>query len=98
MALGRFLDRPVEFGRSVKVGHTVPDEYSATGRYSSCVVKIDMEDGESDIMTWREIIVRASYLTDLCVGAPPHLGGDARIGPRDLLDLKIYGVSKVEAE
>ena len=94
MTTGRALDEPLVFGRSVKVGHKVPDWFVHKGFYGSCVIEIDMKHGEEDTLTWRDIIVRASFLRDLCVAPPPHLGGEAKAGPRQLLDVMIYGLSK----
>lgn len=54
---------------------------------------IDMKDGEEDTLTWRDIIVSASNLRDLCVATPPHLGGEGKAGPRHLLDVTMYGLS-----
>lgn len=53
-----------------------------------------MEDGEQDTMTWRDILISASNLRDLCVATPPHLGGQGKAGPRQLLDVTIYGLNK----
>ena len=53
---------------------------------------IDMKDGEEDTLTWRDIVVSASNLRDLCVATPPHLGGEGKAGPRQLLDVRIYGL------
>ena len=52
-----------------------------------------MEDGEEDTLTWREIIVGASNLRDFCVAIPPHLGGEVKVGRRQLLDVRVYGIS-----
>lgn len=93
MALGHALDTPVVFGRTVKVGHHLPDSFVQKGMFSSCVIDLDMEDGEEDTLTWREVIVHASNLRDYCVAIPPHLGGEDRVGRRQLLDVKVYGLS-----
>ena len=93
IALGRTLDTPVVFGRSVKVGHTVPDQFVHRGFYGSCVIKIDMIDGEQDTLTWRDIIDSASELRDTCVAPPPHLGGEGKAGPRKLLAVSVFGAS-----
>ena len=94
MSTSHALDEPLAFGRSVKVGHKVPDWFVHKGFYGSCVVEIDMKQGGEDTLTWRDIIVSASSLRDLCVAVPPHLGGEAKAGPRQLLDVMIYGLSK----
>lgn len=94
MAAGRALDKPLNFGRTVKVGHTLPDQFVHKGFYGTCVVEIDMKDGEQDTMTWRDILVSASTLRDLCVATPPHLGGEGKAGPRQLLDVVMYGLSQ----
>lgn len=96
MAAGRALDVPLAFGRAVKVGHKLPDQFIQKGFYGTCVIKIDKEDGE-DTLTWRDIIVSASNLRDLCVATPPHLGGKGKAGPNQLLDVIMYGLNK-EAE
>ena len=93
MATGHALNTPVVFGRSVKIGHKLPDEYTQKGFYGTCVIRIDMRDGEQDTLTWREIIVGASNLRDQCVSVPPHLGGEGKAGPRQLLDVRIYGLN-----
>ena len=84
------------FGRSVKVGHTVPDQFVHRGFYGSCVIKIDMADGEQDTMTWRDIIVSASELRDTCVSPPPHLGGERKTGPKKLLEVAVFGIDNRE--
>lgn len=94
IAAGRALDTPLAFGRTVKVGHRLPDEFVQKGFYGTCVIKIDMKSGEQDILTWRDIIVSASNLRDLCVATPPHLGGEGKAGPGQLLDVIMYGVDK----
>lgn len=45
-------------------------------------------------MTWRDIVVAASNLRDECVGPPPHLGGEGKAGPRQLMDVRMYGRDK----
>ena len=91
IATGRALNTPIAFGRTVKVGHKVPDFFVQKGFYGTCVIMIDMKAGEEDRLTWRDIIVSASNLRDLCVATPPHLGGEGKAGPRQLLDVTIYG-------
>ncbi|KAF6219075.1 hypothetical protein HO133_005619 [Letharia lupina] len=91
---GRTLDTPLAFGRTVKVGHKVPDWFVQKGFYGTCVIKIDTQDNEQDTLTWRDIVVSASNLRDLCVAAPPHLGGEGKAGPKQLLGVMIYGLSK----
>ena len=92
MAVGRSLDEPVAFGRTVKTGHTLPDQYAQQGLYNTCVIELDMEgDGAQDVLTWREIVIGASQLRDMCVAPPPHLGGDGKVGPRRLLEVRMYG-------
>ena len=93
IAAGRELAAPLAFGRSVKVGHKLPDQFSHKGFYSTCIVKIDMKEGEQDTLTWRDVLVGASFLRDFCVGPPPHFGGEAKAGPRQILDIEVYGVS-----
>ena len=93
MAIGHALDTPTVFGRMVKVGHQVPSFFVQKGFFGSCVVSIDMEDGVEDTLTWREIIVSASNLRDYCVALNPHLGGDEKVGRRQLLDVKVFGIS-----
>lgn len=92
IATGRALDTPIAFGRTVKVGHKVPDFFVQKGFYSTCVIRIDMKIGEEDNLTWRDVIVSASNLRDLCVATPPHLGGEGKAGPRQLLDVTMYGL------
>ena len=94
ISTGRALDTPVVFGRAVKVGQLLPAEFVHRGHYSSCVIKLDMEDGEQDTMTWNDIIVSAGNLRDECVARPPHLGGESKAGPRQLLNIKIFGLAK----
>lgn len=94
IATGRALDTPLVFGRAVKVGHKLPDYFVQKGYYGACAIEIDMKPGEQDTMTWRDIIVGASSLRDACVAPPPHLGGEGTAGPRQLLDIKMYGLSK----
>ena len=94
ISTGRALDTPVVFGHSVKVGQSLPTEFVHKGYYGSCVIKIDMEDGEQDTMTWNDIVFSAGKLRDECVAAPPHLGGESKAGPRQLLDIKMYGLAK----
>ena len=94
MTIGRSLNTPVTFGRAVKVGHKLPDEYAYEGYYGICVIKIDMKDGEEDTLTWRDIVVSASNLRDVCVSPPPHLGGEGKAGLRQLLDVQIYGLPR----
>lgn len=53
-----------------------------------------MEAGREDVLTWRDIVVSASHLRDLCVATPPHLGGEGKAGPRQLLDVTMYGLDK----
>ena len=91
---GRALDEPLAFGRSVKVGHKVPDWFVQKGFYGTCVIRIDMKDGEEDTLTWRDIVVSASSLRDVCVAPPPHLGGEGKAGPNQLLEVMIYGLNK----
>ena len=93
MVMGHALNNPVVFGRSVKIGHKLPDEYTQKGFYGTCVIRIDMKDGEQDTLTWRDIVVSASDLRDQCVAKPPHLGGEGKAGPRQLLDVRIYGLA-----
>ena len=93
MTMGRALDAPVVFGRTVKIGHHLPDFFVQKGFFGSCVINLDMEDGEEDTLTWREIIVTASNLRDYCVALNPHLGGEEKVGRRRLLDVKVYGIS-----
>lgn len=45
-------------------------------------------------MTWRDIVVAASMLRDECVAPPPHLGGKGKAGPRQLMDVRMYGRDK----
>ena len=52
-----------------------------------------MEDGQEDTLTWREIIVSASNLRDYCVAFNPHLGGEEKVGRRQLLNVRVYGMS-----
>ena len=52
-----------------------------------------MADGQEDTLTWREIIVTASNLRDYCVAILPHLGGEEKVGRRQLLDVRVYGIS-----
>ena len=52
-----------------------------------------MEDGQEDTLTWREIIVSASNLIHYCVALIPHLGGEEKVGRRQLLDVRVYGIS-----
>lgn len=94
IAIGRALDTPLAFGRTVKVGQKLPDYFIHKGFYGACVVEIDMKTGEEDILTWREIFFSASILRDTCVSIPPHLGGERKAGPRQLLDIKMYGLDK----
>ena len=93
MSIGHALDDPVVFGRTVKVGHQVPDFFVQKGFFGSCVISLDMEDGVEDTLTWREIIVGASNLRDYCVALLPHLGGETKVGRRQLLDVRVYGIS-----
>lgn len=53
-----------------------------------------MKDGEEDTLTWRDIVVSASNLRDLCVAKPPHLGGEGKAGPGQLLDVMMYGLNR----
>ena len=92
IATGRPLNTPVNFGRTVKVGHKLPDFFAQKGHYGTCVIMIDMKEGEEDTLTWRDIVVSASNLRDLCVAPPPHLGGEVKAGPRQLLDVSMYGL------
>ncbi len=92
IAVHRALDEPIAFGRSVKVGHSLPDQFVQRGFYGSCVINIDMKDGQQDILTWRDILIGASDLRDECVAPPPHLGGEVKAGPRKLLEIKMYGL------
>ena len=94
MAIGHALNTPVAFGHSVKVGHKLPDYFIHKGLYGACVVRIDMDPDQQDTMTWRDIITSASDLRDQCVSVPPHLGGEGKAGPRQLLDVTIYGLSR----
>ena len=92
MATGRSLNEPITFGRTVKTGHTLPDQYVQRGMYSTCVIELDMQgDGAQDVLTWREIIIGASHLRDTCVVLPPYLGGDGRVGEKRLLEIRLYG-------
>ena len=92
MAVGRSLNAPITFGRTVKTGHTLPDQYVQRGQYSTCVIELDMQgDGAQDVLTWREIIIGASELRDECVAPPPFLGGVERVGRRRLLEVRMYG-------
>ncbi|KAL9071483.1 MAG: hypothetical protein Q9161_004200 [Pseudevernia consocians] len=91
---GRALDTPLVFGRTVKVGHKLPDYFVQKGYYGACAIEIDIKNGEQDTLTWRDIIVSASSLRDTCVAPPPHLGGEGKAGPKQLLDIKMYGLSK----
>ena len=93
MSIGHALDTPVVFGRTVKVGHQVPDFFVQKGFFGSCVINIDMADGEEDTLTWREVIVSASNLRDYCVALLPHLGGEDKVGRRQLLEVKVFGIS-----
>lgn len=45
-------------------------------------------------MTWRDIVVAASILRDECVSLPPFLGGEGKAGPRQLMDVRMYGRNK----
>lgn len=96
IATGRSLDRPLVFGRSVKEGHKVPDEFVQRGHYSTCVIKINMQEGQQDTLTWRDVIISASNLRDDCVAVAPFLGGEAKAGPRQLLKVMIYGMDNNE--
>ena len=92
MALGHSLNAPITFGRTVKTGHTLPDQYLQRGLYNTCVIELDMQgDGTQDVLTWREIIIGASDLRDMCVAPPPHLGGVEKVGRRRLLEVRMYG-------
>ena len=92
MAVGRSLNEPITFGRTVKTGHTLPDQYAQRGLYNTCVIELDMQgDGAQDVLTWREIIIAASELRDMCVAPPPHLGGVEKVGERRLLEVRMYG-------
>ena len=93
MTYGRALDTPLSFGRLVKVGHTLPDQYTQRGFFDTCVIQLDMRDGVQDSLTWRDIIISASELRDWCVALSPHLGGKGTAGPRRLLDVKVYGIA-----
>lgn len=93
MTAGRALNTPVAFGRTVKVGFKLPAHFIQKGFYGACVIKIDLKDGE-DTLTWRDIVVGASVLRDVCVAPPPHLGGEGKAGPNQLLDVIMYGLSK----
>ena len=93
MTTGRALDAATVFGRTVKVGHRVPDFFVHKGFYGTCVISIDMKDDQEDTLTWREIIISASNLRDYCVAIPPHLGGEENVGRRQLLDVKMYGIN-----
>ena len=94
IATGRALDRPLAFGRTVKVGHKLPDYFIHKGFYGACVIEIDMKSGEEDILTWRDVIIGANILRDTCVSIPPHLGGEKKAGPKQLMDIKMYGLDK----
>ena len=92
MSTGRHLDTPVVFGRAVKVGQLLPTEFFHRGFLGTCVIKIDMEDGERDTMTWNDVVVSAANLRDECVARPPYLGGESKVGPRQLLNIQMYGI------
>lgn len=92
IATGRALNTPINFGRTVKVGHKLPDFFTQKGFYGTCVIMIDMKEGQEDTLTWRDIVVSASSLRDICVAPPPHLGGEGKAGPRQLLDVFMYGL------
>ena len=94
MTTRRALDTPLVFGRSVKVGHKLPDQYVHEGVFGACVIDIDIEDGKQETSTWRDIAVAASMLRDECVSPPPHLGGERKAGRRQLLDIRIHGRDK----
>lgn len=93
MTLGHALDTPTVFGRTVKVGQRLPEFFVQKGLYGSCVINLDIEDGREDTLTWREIIVSASNLRDYCVAINPHLGGEEKVGRRQLLNVQVYGIS-----
>lgn len=92
ISTGRHLDTPVVFGRTVKVGQLLPTEFVHRGFLGTCVIKLDMKNGEQDTMTWNDVVVSAGNLRDECVAPPPHLGGESKAGPRQLLNIKMYGV------
>ena len=97
MAYGRALDTPLAFGRSVKVGHKLPDQFTHRGFYATCVIQLSMRDGVQDSLTWRDIIVSASELRDWCVALSPHLGGERKVGSRQLLNVEVFAIDN-EAE
>lgn len=79
-----------------EVERTVPATYSR----KTCIVNIiDMESTQaaSDAFTMRYLSQKVARMADMCVGPPPHLGGESKLGAKGVLALVMVGVAEPDS-
>ncbi|KAL9597121.1 MAG: hypothetical protein Q9219_005343 [cf. Caloplaca sp. 3 TL-2023] len=80
---------PQHFSRTEGRGVTVP-AYWQTGQ---CLIKIDMHtETDEDTLRFFDISVQASMINIYCVARPPHWGGTSLVGPKEVMNVTLYGV------
>lgn len=79
---------PTLFSRKPGLGFKLP--YHLSSR--SCVVLLDMHsDDDEDLLSFYEIGIEAGVLNGFCVARPPHLGGTYLVGPKQVMNVSLYG-------
>lgn len=61
--------------------------------FDTCALSIDMHsDTDEDTTTFRQIAVEAGTIMLACIAQPPHFGGTQYVGPRNVMNVSIFGI------
>ncbi|KAL8964855.1 MAG: hypothetical protein Q9197_006776 [Variospora fuerteventurae] len=83
---------PTLFSRKPDLGFKLP--YSWKSR--SCLLRLDMHsDDDEDSVPFFKIAVEAGVVNAACVAHPPHLGGTLPVGPKQVMNVSIYGLEPI---
>lgn len=81
---------PTLFSRKRGLGFKLPAHWIS----GSCVMLLDIcSDDEEDSETFYAIAVEAGILNGACVAQPPHFGGTNRVGPKQIMNISLFGLS-----
>ncbi|KAL8658830.1 MAG: hypothetical protein Q9226_000763 [Calogaya cf. arnoldii] len=80
--------KPILFSRKENHGFEVPRQW----RRGNCVIRIDMHDDDAeDTLTFLDLATAAGMVNILCVARPPHFGGSVVVGPRQVMNVSVFG-------
>ncbi|KAL8791090.1 MAG: hypothetical protein Q9213_000297 [Squamulea squamosa] len=83
---------PILFSRKPGLGYKVPERWIK----GTCYVHIDVNsEDDEDYISFHEIAVEAGVIAAACVIKAPHLGGTSPVGPKQVMNVSIFGVRRL---